>query len=76
MSTNLEKLAIELLGLPAESRAKLARQLIASLDEQEPPELDEASIAIARRRAAELAEGKVRGIPASEVFRRLEQEFG
>ncbi|MGD0900715.1 MAG: addiction module protein [Thermoguttaceae bacterium] len=76
MSTNLERLAIELLGLPAESRAILAKQLIASLDEEEPPAFDDASIAIAQRRAAELAEGRVKGIPAADVFRRLHQEFG
>jgi hypothetical protein len=76
MSTNLERLAIELLGLPAESRARLAKQLIASLDEEELPEFDDASIAIAQRRATELAEGKVKGVPAADVFRRLQQEFG
>ncbi len=76
MSTNLEAIAIELLGLPAASRAKLAEQLIASLDEEEPPELDEAAVATAVRRANQLADGTVEGIPAEEVFRQLEDELG
>ncbi|MCD4727511.1 MAG: hypothetical protein K8R46_07615 [Pirellulales bacterium] len=39
MSTQMERLAIELLGLPASSRALLAKQLLASLDENELPEI-------------------------------------
>jgi hypothetical protein len=76
MSTSLETLAIELLGLPAETRAKLAKQLIASLDEEEVPELDEGAILIAQRRAKELSDGTVQGIPADDVFRELEDELG
>jgi putative addiction module component (TIGR02574 family) len=75
MSTDLGRLAFELLGLPASSRAKLAKQLIASLDEVETPELDERALEIAERRARELAEGKVQGIPAEEVFRRLDEDL-
>jgi hypothetical protein len=74
MSTQLETLAIELLGLPSATRAKLAKQLIASLDEDEPSRLDDAAIAVAQRRAKELADGVVEGIPSDEVFRQLEQE--
>jgi hypothetical protein len=53
----------------------LAKQLIASLDEDEPPFLNDAAIAVAQRRANELADGTVEGIPADEVSRELEQEF-
>ena len=74
MSTQLETLAIELLGLPLAARAKLAKQLIASLDEDEPSRLDDGAIAVAQRRAKELADGVVEGIPYDEVFRQLEQE--
>ncbi len=76
MATTLESLAIELLGLPAETRARLAKQLIASLDEEEPPELDDSAINVAQRCAREMAEGRVDGIPADEVFRQLEAELG
>ena len=76
MSTQLERLAIELLGLPASSRALLAKQLLASLDETETPDSQQLWIEVAQRRAAELAEGRVEGIPAEDVFRELEEELG
>jgi len=75
MSTQLERLALELLGLPASSRALLAKKLIESLDESESPDPEALWIEVAQRRAAELAEGKVQGIPAEEVFRKLDEEF-
>ena len=75
MSTQLERLAIELLGLPASSRALLAKQLLASLDETETPDSQQLWIEVAQRRAAELAEGKVEGIPAEEVLRRARERL-
>jgi hypothetical protein len=74
--TQLERLMLELLGLPESTRAILADRLLASLEEIEtPPDIREKWIAVAKRRAAELAEGKVEGIPAEDVFRELEEEF-
>ena len=70
MAAGLDQLALELLGLPAKSRARLAEQLIASLEEDEVRDVDDAAIETAKRRAEELAKGKVRGIPAEEVMRR------
>jgi putative addiction module component (TIGR02574 family) len=70
MAVGLEQLALELLGLPAKSRARLAEQLIASLEEDEVPDVDDVAIETAKRCAEELAEGKVQGIPAEEVMRR------
>jgi putative addiction module component (TIGR02574 family) len=75
MSTQLERLAIELLGLPASSRALLAKQLLTSLDETETPDSQQLWIEVAQRRAAELAEGKVEGIPAEEVLRRARERL-
>lgn len=76
MSTQMERLAIELLGLPASSRALLARQLLASLEEGDAPEVSRRWLDVARRRAEELISGKVRAISADDVFRELEQEVG
>jgi len=76
MSPQMERLAIELLGLPASSRALLARQLIASLDETDSPEVSKEWLEVAKRRAAELAAGQVEGILAEDVFRELEKEVG
>ena len=61
-----ETLEAQLLRLPAEERAHLARILIESLDEQ--PELDPAWIEEAERRAAELLSGVVQPIPAAEAL--------
>lgn len=75
MSTDLERLAIELLGLPASSRAKLAKQLIASLDESDSPDAESRWLEVAQRRAAEIAEGKVECIPAEDVLRRAREQL-
>jgi putative addiction module component (TIGR02574 family) len=75
ISTDVERLAVELLGLPSKSRAELAKRLIDSLDEDEPPELDDAAMETIQRRAREMAEGKVQGIPAEEAMRRARQRL-
>jgi hypothetical protein len=75
MSTQLERLAIELLGLPASSRAMLAKQLIASLDESETSDAESKWIELARRRAEELVSGKVEGIQAEEVMRHARERL-
>jgi hypothetical protein len=76
MSTEMERLTIELLGLPASSRALLAEQLLASLDEPKTPEVSRKWLDLAQQRAAEMASGKVRGIPAEQVLMELDQEAG
>jgi hypothetical protein len=53
----MERLAIELLGLPASSRALLAKQLIASLDENDSPYVSKEWLALSKRRAAEMVSG-------------------
>jgi putative addiction module component (TIGR02574 family) len=61
-----EGLEAQLLRLPPEDRAHLARVLIESLDDQ--PELDPAWFEEAERRAAELAAGSVQAVPAAEAL--------
>ena len=61
-----ETLEAQLLRLPPEERAHLARVLIESLDDQ--PELDPVWLEEAERRAAELAAGTVRPVPADEAL--------
>jgi hypothetical protein len=75
MSTQLERLAVELLGLPASSRALLAKKLIESLDETETPDAEALWLEVAKRRAKELEEGVVQGIPAEEVMRHAREEL-
>ncbi len=77
MIADLGEIALQLLGLPAKSRAVLAHKLIESLEEEESP--DDAAkrwIEVAKRRAKELDDGTETGIPAEEVFRQLEEELG
>jgi putative addiction module component (TIGR02574 family) len=74
--TQMERLALELLALPTKSRAELAHRLIRSLDDEHSPDAEEEWLQVAKRRAAELAEGKVEGIPAEEVSRRLKDRVG
>jgi putative addiction module component (TIGR02574 family) len=61
-----ETLEAQLLRLPPEDRAHLARVLIESLDEQ--PALDPAWLEEAEQRAAELVAGTVEAIPAEEAL--------
>jgi putative addiction module component (TIGR02574 family) len=71
MPSTLKKLEDEALKLPPRSRARLAERLIASLQEETADtEADNAWSAEAQRRADELADGKVSGIPAETVFAR------
>jgi putative addiction module component (TIGR02574 family) len=61
-----EALEAQLLQLPPEERAHLARVLIESLDDQ--PDLDPAWLEEAERRATELGAGSVQAIPAATVL--------
>ena len=61
-----EALEAQLLRLPSDERAHLARVLIESLDEQ--PDLDPTWLEEAKRRAVELASGAVEGVPAATAF--------
>ena len=58
-----ETLEAQLLRLPPEERARLARVLIESLDDQ--PELDPSWFEEAERRVAELANGDVEAVPSA-----------
>lgn len=71
MSTTVEKIALELLGLPTESRAFLAEKLIESLDEKQDQDKDIEALWIkeAKRRSREIKSGKVKCKPAKDVLR-------
>ena len=60
--------------LPKRERLRLARKLLETVpieDGKEDPEILDAWIAEAERRADELESGAVIGVPAAEVFKRL-----
>ena len=67
-------LADQLLALPSADRARLAELLLASLEgvEATAPAAWDTELA---RRAAELEQGHVAGIPAAEVFAEVERRL-
>jgi putative addiction module component (TIGR02574 family) len=75
MSTTLQDIKEVAAVLSPKERAELASFLLRSLDEPDE-HVDENAVrdewlAVAERRAAEMASGKVVGIPADEVFKNL-----
>jgi putative addiction module component (TIGR02574 family) len=64
------------LGLTRSDREQLVYRLLSSLDDRPINDVDEAWIAEAERRFQELADGKVRGIPRSQVIPEIRRELG
>jgi putative addiction module component (TIGR02574 family) len=58
------------LKLPRRQRARLAQQLISSLDEEVDPDPEKLWLAEAERRLAEIQSGKVASIPADTVMKK------
>lgn len=71
---NAEALAKQLLELPTADRARLAELLIASLEPTEAG-VEEAWDEETSKRAADLTSGRVRGVPASEVFAEIDRRL-
>lgn len=63
---NLQEIEAQALQLPLEQRAALVRHLLASLEEAD--EFERAWAEESARRFADLKEGRVKAIPAAEVF--------
>lgn len=59
MSTNLEKLKTEIMALPIEERASLAKSLIESLDETEDSSIDQLWLNEIDRRYSEVKSEKL-----------------
>jgi putative addiction module component (TIGR02574 family) len=74
MSIAAEKVA-EVLALPEEDRAYLARQLIASLDDTVDPDAETQWQEVIDRRSREMAEGRVDARPEEEVIRDIRRKL-
>jgi hypothetical protein len=74
MSIAAEKVA-EVLALPEEDRAFLARELIASLEDTVDPDAETQWQKVIERRSREMAEGLVDARPAEEVIRDIRRKF-
>ena len=73
MARTIEQIASEALQLDENDRARLAHQLLVSLEPavEDRAEIEKAWIEEALRRDAEMESGEVEGIPGEEVFRRI-----
>jgi len=68
MTTKAKSLARTAVLLPPKDRTYLAEQLLASLDETD---LEQEWAAEAPRRRAQVRSGRVKPIPAEQVYRRI-----
>lgn len=69
MSIPVSELEAELLGLPPEERARLLERLIESFEPES--RVQDAWVALARRREAEVKAGKVALVPGTEAVARI-----
>ncbi|TXH23274.1 MAG: addiction module antitoxin RelB [Elusimicrobia bacterium] len=67
---DLKTIEREALGLTPANRAKLAHELLESLDALSPAEIDELWLDEAERRLKDLDEGRTQLVPAEEVYRK------
>lgn len=70
MSKKLEEIIKVAKDLSLEERAELAGTLLLSLDEPSESEAERLWLQEAERRLQQFREGKVKGIPSEEVFKR------
>jgi hypothetical protein len=68
MSSALTELEHDLIKLPRRLRARLAKRLIQSLDDQSDSTFEEVGIEEILLRAEELRSGKIKGIPAAKAL--------
>ncbi len=71
----LKELTEEALRLPPDERVVLAESLLLTIDEEHDQLVDEAIMTELERRLQDFREGKVKGIPAEEAFRRIREQL-
>lgn len=79
MSTLSEEIKQTVLNLPDRERIALAGALLKSVPEELPESEEEVQVAWEQeisRRIGEIDSGTVEGIPAEEVFRKLDEKHG
>ena len=68
MASIIDEITLKARALPAEDRARLAEELLSTLQENPDPEIEAAWDAEIRRRLADIDSGNAKLIPAAEVF--------
>lgn len=76
MSEHFDEIVASAMKLPQEERVRLAEELIASLDEEIEPDVEEIWLAEAERRLNEFRSGKTCGVPAAEAFAKARSALG
>jgi putative addiction module component (TIGR02574 family) len=71
MSTNVAEIEAKIRSLSLEDKTELIRSLIADLDGPADADVEQAWLIEAQRRHSEIAEGKVKPVPAQRVFESL-----
>ena len=73
MTASFDAIASQVFVLPAEQRMRLALALMESVETDNPVSAGEAWSAEISRRVSDLDSGRVKGVPAAEVFRKLRE---
>ncbi|WP_157263757.1 addiction module protein [Azohydromonas aeria] len=77
MTVPVQELQAQVLGLPAEERARLLEVLLASFEPQgEAPESQETWLRLAQQRREEVRAGKVAMVPGDEALARIRARLG
>jgi putative addiction module component (TIGR02574 family) len=71
VNSTLQELKDAATALPVSERAELVQFLLRSLDDQEDEGVRAQWLALAEERMAEVRAGKVIGVPAEEVLKKL-----
>ncbi len=75
MSSILDKMTNEVLSLPKNDRAKLAHELIVSLDDQIDSDVNTAWEKEINRRVKEIREGTAKGRPAEQILSEIKAKY-
>jgi len=70
MTTTLKNIAETVVQLPPKDRVFLAERLLASLEDAD---IEQTWVEEAKRRRDEVRSGKVKPVPAEDVYRRIEK---
>jgi hypothetical protein len=76
MTKAISEIRAEIQELEPLQKRELLGLLVAELEDSENGEVDEVWLLEAQRRFQELKDGSVQGIPASQVFAKLERRIG
>jgi hypothetical protein len=76
MTKAISEIRAEIQELEPLQKRELLGLLVAELEDSENAEVDEFWLLEAQRRFQELKDGSVQGIPASQVFAKLERRIG